>query len=132
MRHGTRLFYGAKHADVLRDRFLGMMRHYYRHSLSVLPTWPEAQHAFVTLDQLQTDVRAAVHAIYRRLGDEVSPSYDARLERASREAKAYRSRHRYSLEQFGLQPRSVVEDLSYVFDRFGFRAPLEETCEAGR
>ncbi len=132
MRHGTRLFYGAKQADVLRDRFVGMMCHYYRHSLCVLPTWPRAQHAFVTLDQLQADVRAAVRAIYQRLGDDVSPSYDARLERASRAAKAYRSRHRYSLEQFGLQPRSVVEDLSHVFDRFGFRAPLEETCEAGR
>jgi hypothetical protein len=132
MRQGTRLFYGARHVDVLRDRFLDVLRHYYRHSLSVLPTWPRERHALVTLEELGTDVRAAVERIYDRFGYVVSPSYGLRLEKASREAQGYQSRHEYSLEQFGLQPSTIVEDFSYVFERFGFRAPARETCEAGR
>jgi hypothetical protein len=132
MRQGTRLFYGAKHEDVLRDRFLDLLNHYYHYALSELPTWPPERHEFVTLEEMQGDVRASVERIYDRFGDVVSPAYEEALEEEARKARAYKSRHRYSLEQFGIEPHSVVEDLSHVFERFGFSRPVEEVCEAGR
>ncbi len=77
-------------------------------------------------------MRAAVERVYGRFGYTVSPQYRLRLEEAARRAKAYTSRHRYSLAQFGIDPGSLAEDFSYVFERFGFRDPARETCEAGR
>ena len=132
MRQGTRLFYGAKHEDVLRDRFLDLMNHYYHYSLSELPTWPAERHEMVTLEEMQGDVRGLVERIYDRFGDDVSGAYEEALDDEDRKARAYKSRHRYSLEQFGIEPQTVVEDLSHVFERFGFGRPAEETCEAGR
>ena len=130
IRGGTSLFYGKKHADVLRDRFLDISNHYYRHATSLLPTWPLNQHAFVTMESLQDDVRAVVETIYDRFGYTLSPAYAQLLEQEYQRSQGYRSTHHYSLEQFGIEPSSVVEGLSDVFERFGFRTPSKEACSA--
>jgi hypothetical protein len=129
MREGTRVFYGDKHLDVLQDRFLDILKHYYRHSIITLSYWPEQRQTFVTLGELEKALRETVAGIYARFGYDLSESFADALETEHHRALAYRSTHQYSLDQFGLDPNRVIEDLDYVFDRFDFHAPLDQPCE---
>lgn len=123
MREGTRFFYGERHEDVLRDRLTDMVRHYYEHSLGTLPFWPPEQHVFVKMGDLEKQLQPTVERIYRRFELPLSEPYRAALEEEHRRALAYRSRHQYSLNEFGIDPSHIVEDHRYVFEYFDFGIP---------
>ena len=91
----------------IRDRFVGMLEFYSRHALSSLAGVPEEEHAFVPLREMRKDVEGFVLGVYERFGWEAERGFRERLKDDSNRGKGYKSKHSYSLEEFGLRPGEV-------------------------
>jgi len=84
---------------------------------------PEENRYLVEYENLVADPRRTVHGIYAALPRPVPIELDAVLTVASARQRRWQSRHRYSLEQFGLSPERIEMDLAPVFERHGFSRP---------
>lgn len=123
LRVGSRIF-GWDPADPAhRDRFLEMLEHYTRHALDTLSELPEERHAFVPLAELKEDAEAALLRVYRRFGWSPAPAFRERLDRARDRGRNHRSRHSYTLEEFGLSAEGVRERFPGLVERFGYGRP---------
>lgn len=94
---------------------------YYRYALEAREEIPPEQFLLVKYDELVIDPRGTVEKVYDHLGLEIGPAYRRRLEEATSEERSYRSKHVYSLEEYGLSRQFVYEQLRDVFDELGFQ-----------
>jgi hypothetical protein len=129
IRIGLLLFNSEAAWPDFRERLIAAMAHYYRHLAGTLPCWPEDQHVFVNMSELTRDVRQAVSRVYRRFGLQITAEFQRSLEDSYQQSRSYQSGHRYTLEQFGLDEETVVQEFSHAFDYFGFE-PAREACGA--
>jgi hypothetical protein len=109
---------------------LELAGHWYRHPINRSQEWPDNRFIFLTYDVLRQDLKAAVVDVYRRLGFEIGPSFAERLEMEHETAQAYKSRHQYSLDQYGLMPADILNDFSDVFHHFGFDTEYPDLVES--
>ena len=93
---------------------------YYRHILARRERIPTENLTVVRYDELVKDPKAVVERLYEWLGMELTPEYRARLEAFTARQRRYRSKHHYSLEQFGLTEGWVRAQIPEVFEAFGF------------
>ncbi len=94
---------------------------YYLHLHELEKGFPPDRLLKVRYEDLVADPRATVHRIYQALGMEVEPEFDARLIEETGRARKYKSRHRYSLEQYGLSREDIHRRLHPIFEEYGFR-----------
>ncbi len=94
--------------------------HTYRHPLEVLARHPETPHAIVDYAELAAEPKKVVERIYAELGIPMTSGYEALLAAAQQRAGAHRTSHRYSLEEFGLEPGEIRARLADLFERFGW------------
>lgn len=93
---------------------------YYRHMLAHQDRIGSDNLTIVRYDELVKDPKAVVEQLYAWLGLELTPDYRARLEAFTARQRGYRSKHQYSLEQFGLSEEWVRAQIPEVFEAFGF------------
>lgn len=95
---------------------------YYRYALSCRSFVPPEQFLAVRFDELVTDPKATIEAIYRHFGMPMGDAYRARLAEATRSTSQFKSAptHQYSLEQFGVSRQDIYRPLRDLFDEFGF------------
>jgi len=119
----------------IRDRFVGMLEFFAKHALSSLRDTPTDQHAFVPLKEMKKDVKGFVLGVYGRFGWEADPAFQERLTQDARTGKEYRSRHSYSLQEFGLTEKEIQARFPELNARFGFgetpsfQGPAEATSQ---
>jgi hypothetical protein len=106
--------------DSLRDHAMELVTHGYRYPLRCLDRLPQDRYAIVRFDDLVGNAERAVSGIYAHLGYDMTPAYAGVLRAESERARAYRSRHIYSLEELGLCRERIVAECADVFERFGF------------
>ncbi len=96
---------------------------YYRYALDCRKFIPE--HRFITIryDDLVAEPKKTIEELYRRLDIDMSPSFGARLDQALASQRGFSSRHRYSMEQFGLSEEKIFKGLEDIFAEFGFEPP---------
>jgi hypothetical protein len=94
--------------------------HTYRHPLEVLAEHPGTRHAVVDYRVLRAEPKRAVSETYAALGIPMTPAYAATLEAEQQRARAHKSGHRYSLEEFGLDADAIETRLADLFERFGW------------
>jgi hypothetical protein len=72
---------------------------------------------------------AVVRRIYERLGEQLAPAAEAKMERFLAENPQGKwGRHRYSLANFGLQPEAIAEQFRFYTERFEMDSrPSKET-----
>jgi len=104
----------------LRDMTLAMTDFFYRHPIQRLPRWPRNRHAFLKYDRLIAAPGDAVLELYARLDIPLTPAFDAYLQTQEERMRAFKSRHHYSLERWGLSPERIRTDYGDVFEYFGF------------
>lgn len=92
----------------------------YKYAFEVLDALPADRFVMVRYDDLTRDPKAAVEAVYQKLGLDLTPEFEAILAEEAAQAREYRSHHTYSLEEFGLDPEKVRRELAPVFERFGW------------
>jgi len=94
---------------------------YYLHLHELEKTFPADQLLKVRYEDLVADPRRTVSRIYRKFGLDISPAYEALLNEETNRAGSYTSKHRYSLEDYGLTEEMIYERLKPVFEDYGFQ-----------
>ncbi len=116
-------FYQFNDAEqrVVTERILSQISHWYTYPLTELDTRPEESQAVEKYDALIGDPAEFMKRIYLRFGFHLSEAFRDFLDKESQKAKRYKSKHDYTLAQYGLSIVKVVSDFKSVFDRFDFR-----------
>jgi len=92
--------------------------HTYLHPIQYLDAHPEVSGSIVDYRDLLSDPAATIERIYRDLGWTMSDEFRETLAGEGKRAREHRSRHRYSLEEFGLEKDAIRHELAELFDRF--------------
>jgi hypothetical protein len=93
----------------------------YRHPLEVLARHPETKRALIDYAELTAAPRRAVEKMYAELGFDATPELAAVLAAEETRARRHETRHRYSLEEFGLREGELRERIGpELFERFGW------------
>ncbi|MFO8173527.1 MAG: sulfotransferase [Longimicrobiales bacterium] len=105
----------------IRDAFLDMLVHFSEHAMDVLGGEAEDRYAFVPMAVLKADVRRFVlEEVYGRFGWQADAAFRASLEEDRARGASYTSRHRYSLEEFGLEAGAIRTRFARLSQAFGF------------
>ncbi len=97
-----------------------MIFEYYRYLLELKRKLPEGKFIEVRYADLVADPKGTVEKIYNRLNLPITEEYRQILEIEDEKARRYKSRHQYSLEDFGLSKEMVYKELEVVFKEYGF------------
>jgi len=96
---------------------------FYRRLLELGRELPPDRFCTVRYDHLVADPAGTVSSIYDQMGWDMTPDLLVRLEDdAAKRSKGYRSKHSYSLEEFGLTREWIRDELGDVLDAYGFEA----------
>ena len=106
--------------DGMRDVLLEVVGHFYRHPLECLPELPEDRQALVPYDTLTTEPKKAVLDLYRRFGFSASPAFEQELDAQEERSRTYKSKHAYSLEEYGLTPEDILQSYRDLFEHYDF------------
>ncbi|SPM28984.1 sulfotransferase family protein [Mycobacterium terramassiliense] len=103
----------AKSLRVLADQSFDA----YLRPLDVLAAHPEVRSAVVDYRELVAHPEATMRRIYGELGLELGP-VAAKAFAAAGAGNGHESAHRYSLEEFGLDPREIHTRLAELFEQY--------------
>jgi hypothetical protein len=106
--------------DGLHQYVLDMAQHWYSYPLEQLEKVPPHQYMVVKYDDLVADPERTVTEIYRHFGFEMTPAFARVLHEEAERARAFQSRHDYSLEEVGLERQEILDRCGDIFERFGF------------
>jgi hypothetical protein len=105
---GLRFFGVPTDSPRIRERLLDQLGFYYENLADLERSVPAERCASTTLPRLSADLAGEIRAIYNRLGLPMTAEVAAALEHESDASRRYRSRHRYSLQQFGLDAKQLT------------------------
>lgn len=74
----------------------------------------------VQYNDLVAQPKETVLKIYKQLKLEIKPEFIEKLEKATTNARKYKSTHSYSLETYGFEKEHIYNELKFIFDEFGF------------
>lgn len=112
----------AKSLRVLADQSFDA----YEHPLEVLAAHPGVRSVVVDYRELVAQPEATMHRIYRELKLDLGPEA-ANAFRSAAAGGGHESAHRYSLEEFGLDPREIHTRLAALFDQYRWDTEGEGT-----
>lgn len=90
----------------------------FRNPLEQLSRHPDVARSVVDYRALIRDPRATVHQVYRDLGLEVSPAFDAYLQAQAEREKTHQSRFEYSLGDYALSDERIESELAELYERY--------------
>jgi hypothetical protein len=126
MRSGAELFGYDVSEPRIRDRFLEMLAFFAEHAQKILLPLPEDRYAFVPMGELKADLEGFVLGIYQRFGWTPDEAFRKRLQEEADRDQAYKSKHHYTLEEFGLSSADLAGRFASLEERFGFAPPAME------
>lgn len=97
---------------------------FYRYIEDVIDSGILSPSQFITLsyDLLKNDFRKAIGVVLSFTGIEVKDELRKSILEQTQNQKLYRPLHQnLTLEDFGLTKEKITEDLSFIFDRYGFK-----------
>jgi omega-hydroxy-beta-dihydromenaquinone-9 sulfotransferase len=112
----------AKSLRVLADQSFDA----YEHPLEVLAAHPGVRSVVVDYRELVAQPEATMQGIYRELELDMAPEA-AKAFRSAAAGSGHESAHRYSLEEFGLDPREIHTRLAALFDQYRWDTEGEGT-----
>jgi len=118
---GVRIFDNDTNHHLFRDRFVDILKHYYKQLITLLPASPEKNYLFVLMDDLKQNLEDVVVHIYHHFNYDLSDDFLQYLHVEDDRARKYESDHHYSLEKFGLNSETIVNDFGFVYDFFDFK-----------
>ncbi len=109
-------------SPVIRDRLLDQLAFYYQNLDALARSQPADRCITIGLPQLKAGLATTLTAAYQQLGLHLDRSFARLLAEEATTARQYRSGHRYTLEQFGLDPAQIA-------DRFALAAPSQDVAD---
>lgn len=96
--------------------------HTYKHPIEFLDANPQVKAAIVDYRDLTADPAATIEKLYQDLDLPMSAELREKLAGEGKREREHKSRHTYSLEEFGLEPEAIRKNLAELFVRFGWDA----------
>ena len=85
-------------------------------------TFNPSQFMTLSYDLLKNDLGKAIQTILEFTGLEISQELHKKLQKQIKAQSSYRRKHRnLELEEFGLSKERIAKDLSFVFEKYGFK-----------
>jgi hypothetical protein len=94
---------------------------FYRHFMKEVEKYSEDKFYSCTYTDLMTRPKELVLDIYQHFGLSVDEGFNNRLTLATTKARKYKSKHSYTLEEYGYTKEDIYIPLKDVFDRYGFK-----------
>lgn len=101
-------------------RFAYMLMDYYKYILEHQHLFPEDRFILIKYSDLIVDPGQTIQNIYQGFGIEMTSEFERNIRTETTKAKSYKSKHHYSLEEYGLTKEEIYEYMKDVFDEFGF------------
>lgn len=98
----------------LRDRFVDQLLFYYLHLEALAGARPDRV-VIIDNDRLRDRLEQAVGASFAALGLDLSSQFADALAEAGRRSRGFSSRHRYTLETFGLSEKMIEKRFDAVY-----------------
>lgn len=92
----------------------------YLHPIEALDSHPQTMGAIVDYRELTSDPATAIEQVYRDLDLPMTEEFREALAGEGKREMKHKTRHTYSLEQFGLEADSIRRELDPLFERFGW------------
>lgn len=102
-------------SEPVRRRLTAQLAFYYENLGRLRAQVPPARHVALSMNELRGSLGSTLKAVYRRFELPLSDAFQRVLEHEDGQARVYRSRHRYSLEQFGLTAASVAKQFAAAY-----------------
>ncbi|MBB4284744.1 sulfotransferase [Roseospira goensis] len=116
---GVRLFASDPENQVFTPRMTELLRFYYANLARTLPAGGGPRHVTLDMNSLKEDLAGTVQGVYRTLDLPLDPTFADALAEEAAAARAYRSRHRYTANAFGLDETAIAATFAPVQDRNG-------------
>jgi hypothetical protein len=88
---------------------------------------PAERHAALHLTELRAGLAPTLTRLYGQLGLDLCPDFARTLAVEDGRARDYRSRHQYSLEQFGLDTAQIATGFASAYEHPVLAAPRGES-----
>ena len=99
---------------------LEMINHHYHYPQEKLAELPPRRQRVINYQEMVKHPAQTVIDIYKQFGFTMTPALMEMVQREEKKARAYKSKHEYSAEQFGLTREAIVARFEDIFERFGF------------
>lgn len=96
---------------------------WFRHLWKARTVVPAEHYHCIRYEELARDPRAAIHKVYEHFGLPLSTAYTRTLDEATERQKTFQSKHRYSLEEYGLDQDWLRREVGEVIDFYGLGEP---------
>ena len=100
------------------ERLIEQSLHSYEAPAAVLAKHPDTRVTEVDYRELIANPKKVVERVYQEFGYSLSPSFEAKLDEAEARTGQHETRHRYSLDEFGLDEQTIRKRLAPLFERF--------------
>lgn len=94
---------------------------FYLHFFNTIGQVDDRDLFWVTYSQFTGNPKDTILGVYEKFGWTVSPQFLERLSKQTAVARTYRSKHEYTLEQYGYTKAEIHEQLKPVFEKFDFK-----------
>lgn len=108
----------AKDGPVARD-YAGLAVEWYKHLFKFRQRVPPSQCYCIDYRDLVQNPRKAIEKVYKHFGWQMDLVCRDRLEAATQRQREFKSKHEYTLEEFGLSKEWIQQELGEVLDAHG-------------
>jgi len=108
----------AKDGPVARE-YARLAVEWYKHLFRFRQTAPPAQCHCIDYRDLVQNPRKTIEKVYAHFGWTMDPDYLARLDAAVQRQRDFKSKHGYTLEEFGLSKEWIQQELGEILDAHG-------------
>ncbi len=95
---------------------------WYQNMLDKQHQFTSDRYVRILYSELAKDPAAAIEKIYSHFGITMSEEFSARLTSVTTRSRNYKSKHSYSLEEYGLSKEWIQKELAGVIEAYGFES----------
>mgnify|MGYP001227615437 CR=1 FL=1 len=104
-----------------QEKFSNLLKFYYEHIIKNI-TNDNQSHCIVPMKELQENVKKTVEYIYKTINEPMDKNFAATLDDIYNKSKNYKSKHKYSLKQFGLNEEKIKNEFSETYKLLNFNS----------
>jgi hypothetical protein len=113
----------AHSRDIAKDgpvskAYAGLAVEWYKHLYRFREKIEPARYHCIDYRDLVRDPRETIERVYAHFGWSVSDAFRSKLEEATTRQREFKSKHEYTLEEFGLTKEWIQQELGAVMDAF--------------
>ncbi len=110
----------------LKDVLMEHAKHWYQYPHQKLKSLPPDRYAVVSFAEMVSDPKKTIEEIYAKFGLEITSEYQQILKEETEKARNYRSSHRYSLTEMGLDLEALHSEYDPYLEEYQFEDIIQE------